>query len=251
MTEIQNYNLFFKFLETYSPMGFKEINPLDPLVLELEKLMNKNKQFIYVADLIQMKVLFTSKLSTNMIGVEPKDVSPYVFMESTHPNDLLRLSLGRTKLIDLSQKMFMAKEGAMIISTNFRIKNAQGKYSQFLIQGYLFYTTIPYETVFFLKLHTNIDWSKKIKHGYHYYVGDDMSKFRYPDKELLNLGNIFTRREFEIIKLIASGGTSEQIAEELFLSLYTVNTHRGNILKKTNKTHVSDVIFDLKERGLL
>ena len=70
-----------------------------------------------------------------------------------------------------------------------------------------------------------------------------MSKFRYPDKELLNLGNIFTRREFEIIKLIASGRSSEQIAEELFLSLYTVNTHRGNILKKTKKTHVSDVIL--------
>ncbi|PLW98203.1 MAG: hypothetical protein C0591_05020 [Marinilabiliales bacterium] len=78
-----------------------------------------------------------------------------------------------------------------------------------------------------------------------------MSKFRYPDKELLNIGNIFTRREFEILKLIALGHDSEQIGKELFLSLYTVNTHRGNILKKTNKSHVSDVIYDLKERGLL
>ena len=251
MTETHDYSLFFKFLETYSIVGFKEINPLDPLMLELEKLMTKNQQFLYVADLIQVKVLYTSKRSIDMIGVDPEDVTPYVFMKLTHPNDLQRLSLGRTKLIELSQKMFMAKEGAMIISTNFRIKNAKGKYSQFLIQGYLFYTTKPYETVFFLKIHTNIDWSKKIKHGYHYYFGDDMSKFRYPDKELLNLGNIFTRREFEIIKLIASGRNSEQIAEELFISLYTVNTHRGNILKKTYKTHVSDVIFDLKERGLL
>lgn len=251
MTESQNYSLFFKFLDTYSPDGFKKINPEDSLMLEIEKLMLTNKQFLYVADLIQMKVLFTSKRSIDMIGVEPEDVSPYVFMEATHPDDIQRLNIGRTKLIKLAQDIFIAKEGTSLISTNFRIRNAKGKYSQFLIQGYLFYTTIPYETVFFLKLHTNIDWSKKIKHGYHYYVGDDMSKFRYPDKELLNIGNIFTRREFEIIKLIASGGTSEQIAEELFLSLYTVNTHRGNILKKTNKTHVSDVIFDLKERGLL
>jgi len=251
MTEIQNYNLFFKFLETYSPMGFKEINPLDPLVLDLEKLMNKNKQFLYVADLIQMKVLFTSKRSIDMIGVEPKDVSPYIFMGITHPKDIQRLNIGRTKLIKLGQDIFIAKEGMSIISTNFRMLNAQGKHSQFLIQGYLFYTTITYETVFFLKLHTNIDWCKKIKHGYHYYVGEDISKFRYPDKELLNIGNIFTRREFEILKLIALGHDSEQIGKELFLSLYTVNTHRGNILKKTNKSHVSDVIYDLKERGLL
>ncbi|PLW98204.1 MAG: hypothetical protein C0591_05025 [Marinilabiliales bacterium] len=163
MTEIQNYNLFFKFLETYSPMGFKEINPLDPLVLDLEKLMNKNKQFLYVADLIQMKVLFTSKRSIDMIVVEPKDVSPYIFMGITHPKDIQRLNIGRTKLIKLGQDIFIAKEGMSIISTNFRMLNAQGKHSQFLIQGYLFYTTIPYETVFFLKLHTNIDLSKRSK----------------------------------------------------------------------------------------
>ena len=55
MTDLRDYDLFIKFLETYSPVGFQGINPLDPLMLELEKLMKKNNQFIYVADLIQIK----------------------------------------------------------------------------------------------------------------------------------------------------------------------------------------------------
>ena len=90
-----------------------------------------------------------------------------------------------------------------------------------------------------------------MKHGFHYYLGNDLSYFKFPDRTLLNTGNIFTRREFDIIKLIATGDTSEQIAEKLFLSHYTVNTHRGNILKKTNKEHISELIYELMEQGLL
>ena len=59
------------------------------------------------------------------------------------------------------------------------------------------------------------------------------------------------KREFEIIRLIEAGLSTEQIAEKLFLSVYTVNTHRGNILKKTHKSQISDLIYELKERGVL
>ena len=87
--------------------------------------------------------------------------------------------------------------------------------------------------------------------GFHYYYGDDISFFRYPDEELLMTGNIFSEREFEIIKLVQEGFDSGQIAEKLFLSRHTVNTHRKNILEKTGKAHISDLIYSLKEQGLL
>jgi DNA-binding CsgD family transcriptional regulator len=64
-------------------------------------------------------------------------------------------------------------------------------------------------------------------------------------------GNIFSDREFEIIKLVQEGLDSEKIAEKLFLSRHTVNTHRKNILNKTGKRHMSDVIFDLQGKGML
>ena len=102
-----------------------------------------------------------------------------------------------------------------------------------------------------ININTDISWCKKIKHGYHYYVGNDLSYFRYPDEELLMTGNIFSEREFEIIKLIHEGLDSEQIAEKLFLSKHTVNTHRKNILDKTGKAHISELIYDLHEKGLL
>lgn len=251
VSDLQDYSLFMKFLEAYTPVGFKGIDPADPLIVELEQMMERNDQFIYIADIIQMRVLYTSKRSMDMVGVEPEKMTPYYFMDATHPDDIHRLSVGRARLIKKAQDLFIARGGTALLSTNFRVQNAAGRYSNILMQNYLYYSDIPYKTVFFLKVHTNIDWSRKIKNGYHYHTGNDMSYFRYPDDELLQTGNVFTKREFEIIKLIEQGQSTEQIADKLFLSPYTVNTHRSNILNKTGKTNISELIYELQERGML
>jgi DNA-binding CsgD family transcriptional regulator len=250
-TDYQDYNLFFQFIETFLLVGFKGIDPDHPLMLELEEMMENTNQFFYVADIIQMKVIFASKRSIQMIGINPEEVTPYHFMEAAHNDDIQRLNLGRSKIIKLAQEIFIAGKGDILMSTNYRFRNPSGGYSNTLIQGYLFYSLIPYKTVFFFKLHTNIDWYKKIKYGYHYYIGNNLSYFRFPDEELMRTGHVFSNREFEIIRLIESGMSSEQIAEKLFLSPYTVNTHRANILAKTEKPHISDLIYELKESGLL
>lgn len=250
-TTNQDYNLFFKFLETYTPVGFQGIERNSPLLIELEEMMEENNQFFYVADIIQMKVLYTSNRSTQMIGVDPTEVSPYHFMECTHPDDLQRLNRGRAKIIKMAQELFIASEGDALFSTNFKMRSPGGDYSNILIQSYIYCSSVPYRTVFYLKIHTNIGSHKKIKHGYHYYIGNDLNNFRYPDDELLSIGHEFSDREFEIIKLIETGMSSEQIAAKLFLSPYTVNTHRGNILKKTGKSHIFELINELQDRGIL
>ena len=251
ITDSHNYNLFFKFLQTYTAVGFSGIDRDDALILQLEEIMENNDQFFYVADSIQMKVVFTSNRSLKMIGIHPDELNFYHFMEATHPDDLQRLNLGRTKLLGRAQDIFIAEKGETLVSTNFKIRNFTGNYSNFLTQNYLFYASKPYKTVYLFKLHTKIDWCKKIKHGYHYYIGNDLTYFRYPDEKLLSTGNVFSVREFEIIKLIEAGLSSEQIAEKLFISPFTVSTHRANILEKCGKLHISDLIYDLKERGLL
>ncbi len=247
----KEYTIFHAFIERFLPNGFNEIDENDPVLVELNELLEVNNQFFYIADIIQMKILWTSKQSKKIIGIEPKDVSPYFFMAATHPDDIQRLNLGRTKLIKLAQDIFIAGEGTALLSTNFNVRNATGSYTNLFYQNYLFYTEVPYKTVFYLKIHTDIDWCKKIKKGFHYYLGNDISYFRYPDEKLLSLSDVFTLREFEIIKLIESGMSTRKISEKLFLSPYTVNTHRANILKKSAHNKISDLISELVEKGIL
>jgi DNA-binding CsgD family transcriptional regulator len=51
-----------------------------------------------------------------------------------------------------------------------------------------------------------------------------------------------TRREVEVLRLVAGGATNQQVADELHISVRTVNTHMTNILNKTgchNRTAAS------------
>lgn len=54
-----------------------------------------------------------------------------------------------------------------------------------------------------------------------------------------------SQREAEILKMISQGLNSQQIADGLFISRHTVNTHRKNILKKlqVNSTTRAIVLF--------
>jgi DNA-binding NarL/FixJ family response regulator len=45
---------------------------------------------------------------------------------------------------------------------------------------------------------------------------------------------VLTRRENEILRLIADGLTNPEIAQKLFLSLSTVDTHRKSLMRKLN-----------------
>ncbi len=54
---------------------------------------------------------------------------------------------------------------------------------------------------------------------------------------------ILSDRENEIITLIAEGLTNIQIAEQLFLSNHTVNTHRKNIMSKLGVKNTAGIVM--------
>lgn len=54
---------------------------------------------------------------------------------------------------------------------------------------------------------------------------------------------MITERECEIIRLIAEGLTNPEIAERLFLSNHTVNTHRKNIMTKLNVKNTAGIVM--------
>jgi DNA-binding CsgD family transcriptional regulator len=249
---LEGYNLFFKFIDTYSPQGFKGINRNDSLVMEIEKRIEREKQFIYVADVINLEVIFSTKSTYTLLGIPPEELNPHSIFSMTHPDDLQHHTVSRGRLFKLAGEMYMqGKEDVVIMSTNLRFQNPKGTYTNFLLQGYLWYCQIPYKTVYCLFVQTDISWFKEIKYGYNNYLGTDSTYFRFPDETLIMTGNVFSEREFQIIKLIESGHSSKQIAEKLFLSVHTVNTHRRRILKKTDSLTLSELIYELKKTGVL
>ncbi len=60
-----------------------------------------------------------------------------------------------------------------------------------------------------------------------------------------------TKREFEVLELIARGKSTAQIADTLCLSVHTINSHRKNILKKMNLNSPAELIVHALETGLV
>ena len=58
-------------------------------------------------------------------------------------------------------------------------------------------------------------------------------------------------RELEVVKLIAEGFTSEEIAEQLFISKKTVDRHRANILEKLGMRNRVELTRYAIRRGLV
>jgi two-component system nitrate/nitrite response regulator NarL len=62
---------------------------------------------------------------------------------------------------------------------------------------------------------------------------------------------VFTRREKEILTLLAEGLTSQEIAARLFLSNYTVDTHRKNMLQKFNVHNTTALLNVVRELRII
>lgn len=58
-------------------------------------------------------------------------------------------------------------------------------------------------------------------------------------------------REFEVLKLITKGYKTTEIADELHVSVHTINSHRKNILKKLNIKSPAELIVYAMEAGLV
>jgi len=56
-----------------------------------------------------------------------------------------------------------------------------------------------------------------------------------------------TRRESEILQLLAKGMTSPEIAEKMFVSPLTVETHRRNLIQKFNVNNIASLIHKAME----
>jgi two-component system, NarL family, invasion response regulator UvrY len=65
------------------------------------------------------------------------------------------------------------------------------------------------------------------------------------------VAGILTVRETEILKFLASGYSTQKVADELYLSPHTVHTHRKSIIKKLNIKSPTEFVIYALDFGLI
>lgn len=62
---------------------------------------------------------------------------------------------------------------------------------------------------------------------------------------------VLTRREIEVLQLIAEGMTNAEMAEKLFVSVTTIDTHRKNLLAKFNAKNTAALVWSAAQMKFL
>jgi DNA-binding NarL/FixJ family response regulator len=64
-------------------------------------------------------------------------------------------------------------------------------------------------------------------------------------------GPVLTHREKEVLELLANGLTNNEIAQKLFISPTTVDTHRSNLLAKFGAKNIASLVKAAMRKGMI
>jgi DNA-binding NarL/FixJ family response regulator len=103
---------------------------------------------------------------------------------------------------------------------------------------------------YLLKNSSSIDIEKAITSvmsGKEFWLGRDNVRESIQDHNQM----LLTRREVEVLKLIAEGLTNHEIAEKLFVSDSTVDSHRKNLLSKLQVKNTASLVRVALEKKII
>jgi len=223
---------------------WKKIAPdtaIDNIAFELQihkKLLNifqVGNFYYFIFNIRTAEFDFISPEIHNLLGYNPETLSADFFLNQIHPEDHSYFLNFENKSYDFFSKLPLDKIEKYKVRYDFRIKNSDNNYIRILHQ----HIVIQHEEENISKslvVHTDITYLKPEGRPVLSFIGLEgepsfidvaFENIYQPTKEILS------RREKEVLRHLAEGKNSAQIATLLSVSKYTIDTHRKNILKKT------------------
>lgn len=219
-----------------------------------KKLLNifqAGRYYYMVFNICKMELEYISPDVTAVLGYESEEINTMFFLEQIHPDDKPYFLNFENKLTEFFSLLPAEKRGSYKYQHDYRVKTKGNQYIRLLHQ----IVPIDYDKTNYyrsLLLHTDITHIKP--YGTPCFsiigLGNEPSYYNIQDKvELTESNPYFTKKEREILKLMVEGRNSKEISQVLYISLHTVNTHRKNILKKTDATSLIELIGKVIKEG--
>ncbi len=227
-------------MEDKSPARLPKIN-FDDII---SSIFTTGPFYYYVIDFCNMGVSHLSSGFEEIHGIKTEDViSINDILGLIHPEDMSFALKAEKRALDfvistIGAEKFTRYKG----SYNLRFKTADGSYRLFNHQALTLSMDENNKFIKSLNIHTNISHLTCINNykfsliglaGEPSYLNINVDELTEGKSAYQVSENIFTKREIEIIKLLAEGLSTKFIAERLFISPATAETHRKNILRKS------------------
>ncbi len=197
-------------------------------------------QFAYTFNMVEQTVEWVRGVKT-VLGYDEETFDFQVFHQAVHPDDLEKMMRAT---LEAAEHVIQKKEThplAAQLTISYRIQKANGEYIHIQdatsclsvdsngmpLKGVCVCTNISPVPFTDVTAHLSCPCSSFTTFQC---LEESKSDFR------------FTKRELEIMKYIGEGKSSEEIGKKLFISKYTVDKHRSNILKKAGVKRTQELI---------
>lgn len=231
----------------------------------LANLFCPGPSYYYIIDSPTLTLDLASESMNDILGFDPKEFQINQFVDIIHPDDVA-FFLRCEDVVAYFLKNCILPENMVNykISYCLREKTKSGDYRLFLLQTVTMKTTEDGALLKVFGTHSDISHITTTNNYklsliglngqpsyleidvFDDHVFDDFKPYQF------HLDNpAFTKREIEIIKLLAEGLSTDAISEKLFISPKTVLTHRKNILNKSGLKNTIEVVADCIRKGYI
>lgn len=221
--------------------------------------------FHYMIDAPSFTLDFASTSMESMLGIHTENLHLKDFVSLIHPDDLDFFARCEDVVaFFLKTCIPMEKMVNYKITYCLRERTASGNYKLFLLQTLTIKTSEKGELLKVFGVHTDISHITNTNNYKLSLIGlygepsfleidvfdDNVFENFAPFEHNLSRPS-FTKRELEILKLLALGLTTDQISEELNISPKTVLTHRRNMLEKFKLKNTTELVANAIRHGYI
>lgn len=213
--------------------------------------------YVYIIDFPSRRFDFVSHHVCNILGLQPEEYMLETLLERVHPHDIDFVSNCEKLVADFIVRLKRPQVTRYKINYCFRLKVKDGSYRLFLHQALALNTHASGALDKVLGIHSDIHHITKENNYKISFIGlNDEPSFLEMDveahfKKENSSASPFSRRELEVVRLLAKGDSSKEIAEKLYISLETVLTHRKNILSKAGCRNTTELVAQSVKKGYL
>jgi DNA-binding CsgD family transcriptional regulator len=224
---------------------------LDKHIKFLEKLNIIENSAISIFDLYQKKHIYLSSRFETIFGFNIDKVHEEgneYFDKKVHPNDILDAMKIGSYFLNFAISLPVEERKDYKLINDYRIKDGNDKYIR-VIEQFQALELDKHGNVWLalcvMDLSPNQDISLPLLNKVINFRTGELFHFPETTKK-----NNLSKREKEILGLISEGLISKEIADNLFISVHTVNTHRQKILEKLNVKNTAEAVNHAKKYGL-
>lgn len=210
--------------------------------------------YYYIVDFYDMSLSNVSPSILDIHGLDPETVTFYDILGTIHPEDMEFVAKAEQANLEFLYGT-LGKDNLLNYKScfSFRSRMKCGDYAMLNHQALLL--TLDEQGNFgkSLNIHTRIDHLTKTNTNQLSFIGlNGLPSYMNIDVcNSINTTVEFSKRELDVLKLIAEGNTNNEIAELLFISPLTVKKHRTNILSKSDCKNTSQLIRESILKGLI